>query len=204
VNRMSQKDIIALTEAIHAGWDYPVNVKAKRYVAKFFKRTRTGRTITGHVIGNHGTYTGSITTQGKTLSSACSCYVGASGACHHCHALAVTFLQEPKSFQEVQRKTRKGVKTLDDVGPYLKGVKLEALLEKVKAQGITQKQLAESMGMTPRHLAAIESSELRHRYFNELGATKLNRTTRHWHTPALPVNSPAPGHELAGLPNNAG
>jgi hypothetical protein len=27
--------------------------------------------------------------------------------------------------------------------------------------------------MNPRHLTAIKSSEARHRYFNELGATKL-------------------------------
>jgi len=38
---------------------------------------------------------------------------------------------------------------------------------------ITQKALAEGMGMNPRHLTAIKSSELRNRYFNELGATKL-------------------------------
>jgi hypothetical protein len=33
--------------------------------------------------------------------------------------------------------------------------------------------LAEQIGMNTRHLAAIRSSELRHHYFNELGATKL-------------------------------
>ena len=43
----------------------------------------------------------------------------------------------------------------------------------MKAQGITQTAFAESIGMNPRHLSAIKSSELRNRYFNELGATKL-------------------------------
>ena len=52
-------------------------------------------------------------------------------------------------------------------------MKLEFLLQALKVKGISQKQLAESMGMNPRHLSAIKSSELRHRYFNELGATKL-------------------------------
>jgi uncharacterized Zn finger protein len=170
---MSQKDIAALTEAIQADWNYPVSAKAKRYVSQFFNRTRTGKTIAGNVIGNHGTYTVSIEAKGKTISSACSCYIGASGSCHHCQALAATFLKEPESFIAAQRRTRKGVKMLDDVGPYLKGVKLEALLQELKAEGISQKQLAESMGMNPRHLTAIKASELRHRYFNELGATKL-------------------------------
>src|SRR5262245_7204891 len=32
----------------------------------------------------------------------------------------------------------------------------------------------------------------------------LNQTTRHWDTPALAVNSPSPGHELAGLHADAG
>lgn|SRR5262249_32239676 len=170
---MSQKDITALTEAIQTDWNHPVSAKAKRYVSQFFNRTRTGRTIVGNVIGNHGTYTVSIEAKGKTTSSACSCYIGAAGSCHHCQALAATFLKEPKSFTAVQRKTRKGVKALDDVRPYLKGVKLDTLLGELKAEGISQKQVAESIGMNPRHLAAIKTSELRHRYFNELGATKL-------------------------------
>jgi len=43
----------------------------------------------------------------------------------------------------------------------------------MKERGVTQTAFAESIGMNPRHLAAIKSSEARHRYFNELGATKL-------------------------------
>jgi transcriptional regulator with XRE-family HTH domain len=50
---------------------------------------------------------------------------------------------------------------------------LDTLLQELKAQGITQTAFAESIGMNPRHLSAIKSSELRNRFFNELGATKL-------------------------------
>lgn len=50
---------------------------------------------------------------------------------------------------------------------------LNALLQEMKAQGITQTAFAESIGMNPRHLSAVKSSELRNRYFNELGTTKL-------------------------------
>ena len=32
---------------------------------------------------------------------------------------------------------------------------------------------AETVGMNPRHLSALKSSEARHHYFNELGTTKL-------------------------------
>ena len=170
---MSQKDIAALTRAIQADWDDFLDTKAKRYVSQFFERTRTGKVITGNVVGNHGTYTVSIEATGDTISAACSCYVGGSGSCHHCEALAETFLQEPKSFKLIRRKTRKEVKALEDVAPYLKGVTLEALLQDLKKQGITQKQVAESIGMSSRHLSAVKSSELQHRYFHELGATKL-------------------------------
>ena len=56
---------------------------------------------------------------------------------------------------------------------YLASTTLDALLQEMKAQGVTQTAFAESIGMNPRHLSAIKSSELRNRYFNELGATKL-------------------------------
>ena len=46
-------------------------------------------------------------------------------------------------------------------------------MTQLKGKGITQKAFAEQIGMNTRHLAAIKSSELRHHYFNELGATKL-------------------------------
>lgn len=170
---MSQKDVTALLEALRSDWSQPLNAKAQRYVSKFFERQRTGRKISGKVVGNHGTYTVSVEAKDKTTTSACSCYIGASGFCHHCQALASTFLNEPESFTEVKRKTRQSVKTLEDVAGYLQGVTLDALLQELKAHGITQKQMAESIGMSPRHLTAIKSSERRHRYFHELGATKL-------------------------------
>ena len=43
----------------------------------------------------------------------------------------------------------------------------------IAKQGITQKAFAEAMGMNPRHLTAVKSSERRNRTYNELGAIKL-------------------------------
>jgi uncharacterized Zn finger protein len=170
---MNQGDVATLLEALRSDCSQPLNAKAKRYVSKFFERQRTGKKISGEVVGNHGTYTVSVEAKDKTTVSACSCYIGASGFCHHCQALAAAFLNEPESFTEVKRKTRQSVKTLEDLAGYLKGVTLDALLQELKAQGISQKQMAESIGMSPSHLTAIKSSEKRHRYFHELGATKL-------------------------------
>ena len=64
-------------------------------------------------------------------------------------------------------------RTLNGLRSYLKGVRLETLLDELKAKGISRKAFAESMGMNPRHLSAIQSSEARHHYYNELGATKV-------------------------------
>jgi hypothetical protein len=73
----------------------------------------------------------------------------------------------------VKPKQRQDVREITDVQAYLQGVTLESLLSQLKEKGITQKAFAEQIGMNPRHLTAIKSSELRHHYFNELGATKL-------------------------------
>lgn len=65
------------------------------------------------------------------------------------------------------------MKSLEDVDAYLRCTTLDELLKELKAAGVAQKDFAESIGMNPRHLSSIKSSELRNRYYNELGATKL-------------------------------
>jgi len=146
--------------------------KVTRYVGKFSDRQRIGKKIMARVVGNHGTYTVSLSVKAGRADGACSCYVGRDG-CHHCVALAKTFLNNPESFVAVARKKRTNIRTLDDLASYLKGVTLAKLIDQMKERGVTQTAFAESIGMNPRHLAAIKSSEARHRYFNELGATKL-------------------------------
>ena len=125
------------------------------------------------MLGNHGTYTATVQLDPQGLTSACSCYIGKHGYCHHCEALALTFLSDPGQFKVVTPTQRKDVRTLTDVQAYLQSVTLEALLAQLKDKGITQKAFVEQIGMHTRHLAAIKSSELRHHYFHELGVTKL-------------------------------
>ena len=133
--------------------------------------------IVARVAGNHGEYTVSIEVAAHGVTAACSCYVGQGGYCHHCAAPAQTFLDDPVSFQEVRPPERKQVGGGSPLGAelqvYLAGVTLDELLAQLKAHGITQKAFAESIGMNPRHLGAIKTSELRNHFFNELGATKL-------------------------------
>ena len=170
---MNQTDIDSLTSAIQSAWPQEPSTKAIRYIGKFFDRSRTGKKITAKVHGNYGVYTVSIDAKKANLKSACSCYIGKGGFCHHCAALAFAFLGDPHSFKPIKQKRLNQVHTIDDVELYLKAETLDSLLQELKAQGVTQKEFAESIGMNPRHLSAIKSSESRNRYYNELGATKL-------------------------------
>ena len=170
---MPATDVTALTEAIRRTWLRTPSEKARRDVGQFFDQVRIGKRIMAKVEGHHGIYTVSVEAKGASLVSACSCYIGKHGGCHHCHALAITFLNDVGSFKGIQQKRLGSIRTLTDLQAYLQGITLESLLTKLKAQGITQKAFAEGIRMNPRHLAAIKASELRHHYFHELGATKL-------------------------------
>lgn len=170
---MSEIDVTQLKQMIQQDWPGSPSEKAQKYVDQFFQQTLTGTGIKGKVEGNHGTYTVTIGMKKGSLTSACSCYVGGDGDCHHCEALAITFLNSPESFKKVKPRSRKRVRTLDELHTYLQSVTLESLLKELKSEGITQKAFAESIGMTSRHLSAIKSSELRNRFYHELGATKL-------------------------------
>jgi hypothetical protein len=184
---MKRTAIQSLSDLIRSTWSETPNAKAKPCVGKFLERIRIDRRIEAKVEGNHGTYTLSIDCSRGTLRSACSCYIGADGSCHHCHALGISFLHEPATFVLVKRPKREQVRTLEDLHGYLKGVTLNALVEELQHSGITQRQLTESIGMNPRHLSAIKSAEARHHYFHELGATKLACL---WVLEHIPANDP--------------
>jgi uncharacterized Zn finger protein len=170
---MADTALEQLQMAMKRQWSRVPSKKAKPYVNAFTAAVRSGTKITAKVVGKHGTYTVSIQLDAQGLTSACSCYIGKHGSCHHCEALAITFVQDPSLFTVVTPQQRKDVRDLTDVQAYLQSVTLEALLTQLKEKGITQKAFAEQIGMNTRHLAAIKSSALRHHYFNELGATKL-------------------------------
>ena len=170
---MPASDLEILKSIIQANWSSRPSDKAKRYVGQFFDTTRFGTKITAKVIGNHGTYTVSLQVSEGSLTSACSCYIGKYGGCHHCQALAITFLQDPTKFIELRQRELEDVGVLADIAEYLRSVTLDGLIEELKKQGITQKAFADSIGMSSQKLSAIKSSERRNRYFHELGATKL-------------------------------
>ena len=106
-------------------WRSAPGAKVQRYVGRFFNRTRTGTKIVARVKGNHGDYTVSIEAGEHSVTAVCSCYIGKGGYCHHCAALAQTFLDDPDSFPEVRPPERKQVGGLPELQAYLAGVTLE-------------------------------------------------------------------------------
>ncbi len=170
---MSALDLEILKSAIQKNWSSRPGDKAKRYVGQFFDATRFGTKIAAEVAGNHGIYTVSVQVTDGRLTSACSCYIGKHGGCHHCQALGLTFLQDTTAFKELEQRALEDVRELADMPEYLRSVTLDGLIQELKKKGITQKAFAESIGMSSQKLSAIKSSERRNRYFHELGATKL-------------------------------
>ncbi len=170
---MPTSDLEILKSIIQKKWSSEPSDKAKRYVGQFFEATRFGTKLTAKVLGNHGTYTVSMYVKERRLTSACSCYIGKYGGCHHCQALAITFLQDTTKFRELKQRSLDEVGELADIPEYLRSVTLDELIQALKKKGITQKAFAESIGMSSQKLAAIKSSERRNRHFHELGATKL-------------------------------
>lgn len=169
-------DLAAYQNRLRRQWSGPAGEKARPYVDKFWDRLRRDLTISGRVEGNHGVYTVSIIVGSEAVISRCSCYIGKGGYCHHCAALAYTFLAKPESFTVVEKKSITAVQTLsnlDDLSDHLAGISLEELISQLKKAGITQKAFAESIGMSTQHLSAVKRAEQRNHTFHELGATKL-------------------------------
>lgn len=172
---MPFSDYEALKIAIEQRWPHPPGDKARRYIGKFLETTRLGTRIAGRVVGNHGTYTVTIQVEKDSagINSACSCYIGKGGYCHHCHALGLTFLQSPETFVELKTRPLEAVATPDDMLECLRGVTLDDLIGQLRAIGITQKAFAASIGTSTQHLSAVKASERRNRYFHDLGAIKV-------------------------------
>jgi len=146
--------------------------KVNRYIGKFYACQIKNERILAKVKGNHGEYTVSFKLDGRRVDFNCSCYIGKHG-CHHCVALAHTFLKNSESFEIVNETKRSGVKNLEQLGNYLDYVTLGDLMDELKSVGISQKEFAEAIGTTSAHITSVKSSEARNRFYKGLGAFKL-------------------------------
>ena len=146
--------------------------KVNRYIGKFYACQIKNERILAKVKGNHGEYTVSLKLDGRRVDFNCSCYIGKHG-CHHCVALAHTFLKDTESFEIVNETKRSGVKNLEQLGNYLDYVTLGDLMDELKSVGISQKEFAAAVGTTSAHLTSVKASEARNRFYKGLGAIKL-------------------------------
>jgi uncharacterized Zn finger protein len=166
-------DVVELKKALKKRWSRNPSTKAKRYIEKFWDRTRRGQRIMAQVEGNHGTYRVSVGINNNVLDAACSCYKGKHGYCHHCAALAYTFLDNPDSFVVITPIPLAQVATMDDLKRYLEATTLDELITELKAKSITQKAFAESIGMSSQKVGTIKRNELQGYRVHELAAVKL-------------------------------
>jgi len=141
---MVDADFDILRTVVKRYWSSGPSSKAKRYVNTFLAAERRGTKITAKVVGNHGTYTVSIQGDKQGLTSTCSCYIGKYGHCHHCEALALTFLNDPTLFKTVKQTPSKEMQNLTDVRAYLESLTLDSLLNTQRPQ--SEGDPAESLG----------------------------------------------------------
>jgi uncharacterized Zn finger protein len=125
-SKPSDPDSKTLQAALRSHWPQPPSGKALDYIGKFFEGKRVGTAISARVQGNHGIYTVSIRVDKGQINAACSCYIGKHGYCHHCVALAATFLNNSNAFPAVERKQREDVQQLADLNAYLAHITLES------------------------------------------------------------------------------
>lgn len=149
-----------------------VSEKVNRYIGKFYSRQIKNDRIFAKVVGNYGEYTVSVKLDGQHVKFNCSCYIGKNG-CHHCVALAHTFVKDSESFEIVSETKRSAVKNIEQLGKYLDYVTLSELLDELKSVGISQKEFAEAIGTTSAQITSVKSSEARNRFYKGLGAFKL-------------------------------
>jgi hypothetical protein len=149
-----------------------VSEKVNRYIGKFCECRVKNERILAKVKGNYGEYTVSLKLDARRVDFNCSCYVGKHG-CHHCLALAHTFLKDSESFEIITETKRSDVKNLEQLGSYLDYVTLGELMDELKSVGISQKEFAKATGTTSQHLSSVKTSETRNRFYKGLGATKL-------------------------------
>jgi len=149
-----------------------ISEKVNRYIGKFYQRQIKNERILAKVKGNYGEYTVSLKLGERRVDFNCSCYIGKHG-CHHCVALAHTFLKDSESFELINEVGRSGIKNLEQLGKYLDYVTLGELMDELKSVGISQKEFAEAVGTSSQHLSSVKASEARNRFFKGLGAIKL-------------------------------
>jgi uncharacterized Zn finger protein len=115
---------------------------------------RRGTKITAKVVGNHGTYTVSIQLGHQGLTSACSCYIGKHGYCHHCEALAITFVQDLGAFKIVKVTQHQDIRAFTGVQASLQSMTLEALLTPRKAKAQRTRLRSAPHGTCEHHACA--------------------------------------------------
>jgi uncharacterized Zn finger protein len=168
-----QKEKLNFKKVLEEKYSEKTTQKVRSYIDKFSDREFLGNKIRAKTEGNYGVYTVVIEKKYSMITSSCVCYIGKNGGCHHCAALAHTYINNYDSFDTIEKYTPKKIQNLDMLNSYIQSVTLSELLSQLKQKGISQKAFAESLNMSTAHLGSIKRCEERQHYYHELGVTKL-------------------------------
>jgi predicted XRE-type DNA-binding protein len=157
-------------------WQGGISPKAQKYVNVFFDVFALRGGLYAKVEGNHGVYRVSLFHFNNQIDATCSCYIGKSGYCHHCEALARTFLLNPTSIPTIpayQLADISAAATPEQIYHFTRSAALAEILQELERNRVSIKSVAESMGLSPQRIRALMKKEQQQGILDELIPLKL-------------------------------
>ncbi|PDW00642.1 hypothetical protein [Candidatus Viridilinea mediisalina] len=163
-------------QILQARWHSTISGKAQTYVGQFFDAFTLRQGVYAKVQGNHGIYRVSIFPGNKNVSATCSCYIGKSGYCHHCEALAHAFLLYPETFTAIPKYTMADVSaatTPERIHSVVRSLALAAVIEELEQNNMNLKGIAVSMGVSEQKIRSLIKKERQQGIIDDLTPLKL-------------------------------
>jgi methionyl-tRNA synthetase len=121
-------------------WQRTTSPKTQKYINQFFDIFTVRGGLYAKVEGNHGTYRVAIFQYNDQIDATCSCYIGKNGYCHHCEALARTFLLNPTGITAIPTHHVVDVlaaTTPQQINDYIRSTALDEIIHELERQGIS-------------------------------------------------------------------
>lgn len=165
-----------IQQILKTRWQETVTAKTQHYIGAFFDMFSLRHGIYAKVQGNHGIYRVSIFPEKSHPEATCSCYIGKDGYCHHCEALAHTFLLNPLAFTIIPEQHIAdiiGATIPEQINTATRSAALADIVEELERNGIRVKDVAESMGLSAQRFRAMIKRERQQGIVDDLTPIKL-------------------------------
>ncbi|WP_141509057.1 helix-turn-helix domain-containing protein [Candidatus Chloroploca asiatica] len=166
-----------VAQLLQSRWQGAPSPKTQKYINTFFDIFTLRNGLYAKVQGNHGVYRVSIFEYNDQIDATCSCYIGKHGYCHHCEALARTFLLDATTIPPVPAYHIADVRTAttpEQINQYIRSTALAELLQELERNRISIKSVAASLGVSPQRIRALIKKEQHQGVVDELTPIKLS------------------------------